>query len=91
MNVSSANPDPESLGTKRRRPPSVEPLALSPEAAAEALSISRDHLDQLEAMGKTPQPLKLGARKIYNRRELQAWLDAGCPDRATFERQKSRT
>ena len=77
------------MPTAKEPRPAVEPLALGPASAAAAIGISRDLLDSLEAQGKTPAPIKLGSRKIYNRRELQSWLDSGAPDRAAWERLKN--
>jgi predicted DNA-binding transcriptional regulator AlpA len=67
----------------------AESIGLSPEHAAAGLSISRDLLDSLVAQGKAPMPLSLGGRKVFNRAELQAWLDAGAPDRKAWEKLKA--
>lgn len=29
--------------------------------------------------GKMPRPVKLGSRVLWRRRELEKWIDAGCP------------
>ena len=76
------------MKTKEPRP-AVEPLALGAADAAAALGISRDHLDSLDSQGKLPSSVRLGARKLWSRSILAAWLDEGCPDRATWERLKT--
>lgn len=34
---------------------------------------------------KCPAPIKLGGCTRWRRVELEAWAEAGCPDRATWE------
>jgi predicted DNA-binding transcriptional regulator AlpA len=46
---------------------------------------------RMHAAGKVPQPVKLGGRTLWRRQEVEAWIDAGCPDRKTWEAmQKAR-
>jgi predicted DNA-binding transcriptional regulator AlpA len=40
----------------------------------------RDH-----AAGRIPAPVKLGGRTLWRVAELRAWVEAGCPDRRTWE------
>lgn len=57
-------------------------LLLSAEEAARLLGIARSHLYQLHSSGRLgPLPVKLGKRSLWNRKELEAWTDAGCPVR----------
>ena len=65
-----------------------QPLALGRDAAAAALGISADLLDRMEQAGKIPAPIRLGKRKLYSRTELEAWLAAGAPNRAVWERMR---
>ena len=52
-------------------------------------SISRAQWFKLSASGRTPAPIRLGTRRpVYLIAELQAWLEAGAPDRATWIRMK---
>lgn len=57
--------------------------------------ISRGQWFKLAASGRTPLPsARLGARRpVFLIAELEAWLQAGAPDRATWQqiREKSLT
>jgi predicted DNA-binding transcriptional regulator AlpA len=47
--------------------------------------ISRGQWYRLAASGKTPLPVRLGTRRpVYIISELEAWLNAGAPDRVTW-------
>ena len=48
--------------------------------AAELLQISTRTIDQLKREGRMPQPNRIGRAVRWNRSELVAWADAGCPD-----------
>jgi predicted DNA-binding transcriptional regulator AlpA len=49
--------------------------------------ISRAQWFKLAASGRTPLPVRLGTRRpVYLLDELEAWLRAGAPDRATWQR-----
>jgi hypothetical protein len=41
--------------------------------------------------GKLPRPIKLGARTVWVLSEIRAWLSAGAPERAEWERMKQYT
>lgn len=61
----------------------TEPLLLSAEKAAELLGgISRSQFYRLSSAGKIgPLPHKRLGRTLWNRKELESWVDAGCPSR----------
>lgn len=63
----------------------VERLALPAGDVASLLGISLRHLRALDASGRLPRPVRLGRAVRWNRAELRAWLDAGCPPRAEWE------
>jgi predicted DNA-binding transcriptional regulator AlpA len=49
--------------------------------------ISRAQWFKLAASGRTPLPVRLGTRRpVYLIDELESWLRAGAPDRATWQR-----
>jgi hypothetical protein len=52
--------------------------------------ISRAQWFKLSSSGRAPLPsARLGSRRpVYLIRELEAWLQAGAPDRATWKRMK---
>jgi predicted DNA-binding transcriptional regulator AlpA len=75
--------------------PDVLPMPLSPMlvGAKEAgrlcgrseASWWRDH-----AAGRCPAPIKLGGKTLWRIEELRQWVDAGCPDRKTWEAIETR-
>lgn len=74
--------------TAAETPPS--PLAVAAKKAAEMLDISRAQFMKLHAVGKVPMPVRLGTRAPRWRvAELSDWLDAGCPDRQTWDRMRA--
>ena len=64
----------------------TEPLLLSPEGAAEALSISRRELYRLARTGRLgPEAIKLGGCARYRADELRRWVEHGCPPRREWQ------
>lgn len=53
--------------------------------ASALLGISQASLRRHRAAGLVPAPLEIGGRVLWLEAELLAWLDAGCPDRKTWE------
>jgi predicted DNA-binding transcriptional regulator AlpA len=61
------------------------PRALATACPWDACGISRGQWYKLAAAGKTPLPVRLGTRRpVYIIAELEGWLRAGAPDRATW-------
>ncbi|HEX4607903.1 MAG TPA: hypothetical protein VH092_06845 [Urbifossiella sp.] len=73
--------DPTTPAQRRRRLP---PGLLRREAAAGFCSAGVSTWDRWTAAGLTPAPVKIGGAVLWSRRELAAWIDHGCPDRATW-------
>jgi len=71
----------------------VPQLALSAAEVAKLLGVSERHVWALHSSGRLPRPIRLGRAVRWNVAELQAWLDAGAPERFRWEtlRQKGRT
>ena len=66
--------------------PSQTPrLALSVEEVAEVLGISRAHVWRLHSSGHIPRPVRLGRSVRWDRKTLEAWLEAGGPPRDRWE------
>ena len=65
-------------------------LLISTAEVAALLTVSVRHLRRLHASGKVPAPVKVGAAIRWNREEIERWVAAGCPDRATWEVLNSR-
>lgn len=58
----------------------------TPGELAEELALSRKTIDRMDAAGKLPRALRIGARaKRWRREEIQAWLAAGGPPREEWE------
>jgi hypothetical protein len=64
-------------------------LAADAGGVARMLGVSKRSVHTYDAAGLIPRPFKLSGRTLWNVAELRRWLDAGSPDRATWERMKS--
>jgi predicted DNA-binding transcriptional regulator AlpA len=42
-------------------------------------------LERDQAAGRIPRPLRIGRSKRWPVAEIAAWIEAGCPDRRTWE------
>ena len=62
-------------------------LLLSAEEAAELIGVGRTHFYALHSSGRLgPMPVQLGRRTLWNRKELESWVAAGCPAREQWLR-----
>ncbi len=60
--------------------PMVPAELLDVRAVSELLgSCSIRHVYRLADAGRMPRPVKLGSLVRWRRRELEAWISAGCP------------
>lgn len=66
-------------------------LALTAAAAAKLLDISIRHFWKLNATARIPRPVRLGRSVRWQLRELEEWLQAGCPARLEWERRRAST
>jgi len=67
-------------------PPSErQALLVGRKQAAQVCSVSSRTWDRLTSSGKTPKAVRLGGRPLWRVDELRAWVEAGCPDRRTWE------
>ncbi len=62
--------------------PAVEPAAalLDVRAVAALLDCSCPHVRRLADAGRMPRPLRLGSLLRWRRTDLDAWIQAGCPN-----------
>ena len=77
----------ERLGVRRLDPddPVKYDFSLCHLGMMDACGFSRAQWFKLFASGRTPLPVRLGTRRpVYLIAELEAWLKAGAPDRATW-------
>jgi prophage regulatory protein len=58
---------------------------LSAKDMGSKLTLSKRQIFRLNYSGKIPAPVKIGGSIRWNSEEVAAWIDSGCPDRATFE------
>jgi predicted DNA-binding transcriptional regulator AlpA len=58
------------------------------ERLAKLLSAGLRSIRAWDAAGKLPRPVKIGGRVVWVVSEIRAWLEAGAPDRATWEARK---
>ena len=60
----------------------MEPLLLSAEDSAKLLGIGRALFYSMHSSGRLgPLSIHFGRRALWDRKELQAWVDADCPPR----------
>jgi predicted DNA-binding transcriptional regulator AlpA len=59
-------------------------LLVSDAVAASLVGLSRSSWWRLHARGMTPAGIKLGRSVRWDRAELERWVQAKCPDRATW-------
>src|SRR6516162_6860453 len=69
----------------KERPTKLESLLIPDTVAAALAGIGRSTWWRLHAAGKTPAAIKIGRAVRWNRAEIVAWIEAGCPDRLTWE------
>ena len=62
-----------------------QPLAISARQLAAMLGVSIRQVWRLNETGKLPKPLWLGGSRKWLRKEIEAFLEAGCPDRESWE------
>lgn len=67
---------------------SPEVLALRAKEAAAMFGVSKRTWDRWKSAGKCPPWFVLGGMHLWRIADLQAWVAAGFPDRATFEAQR---
>ena len=64
------------------------PLAFSAQQLADRLGASLRHIRRLDSAGKIPRPIRLGRSVRWPVQEIKDWMDAGGPDRRTWEAMK---
>ena len=61
-------------------------LLVSADTGAKLLGIGRSHFYGLHSSGRLgPMPVKLGNRTLWRRKDLELWVDAGCPGRQQWQ------
>ena len=67
-----------------------DPLLVSARELARQIGVSLRHIWRLNSMGKLPKPLKIGHSVRWISSEIEAWLEAGAPDRKKWEAMKKQ-
>jgi predicted DNA-binding transcriptional regulator AlpA len=60
-------------------------LAINATQLAEMLCISSRSIWRLNDSGKLPKPIRLGGSVRWNKKEIETWVEAGCPTRKHWE------
>ena len=63
----------------------VQPLLVGAAVAGRMCGRSEASWWRDHAAGRVPAPVRLGGRTLWRVCELREWVDAGCPDRRTWE------
>ncbi len=61
------------------------PLAVSAKELGALLGVSLRQVWRLNSTGKLPKPIRLGGSVRWRRDEIIAFVEAGCPDRQTWD------
>ncbi len=64
------------------------PLVVSAKVLAQLLGVSVRQVWRLNATAKLPKPIRLGGSVKWLRKEIDAFVEAGCPNRQTWEAMK---
>jgi len=67
-----------------------QPLAIRAKELAALLGVSLRQVWRLSSSGKLPKPLRLGGSVRWSLKEIEAFVEAGCPDRQTWEEVKTQ-
>ncbi len=62
-----------------------QPLAIRAKELAALLGVSLRQVWRLSSSGKLPKPLRLGGSVRWSLKEIEAFVEAGCPDRQSWE------
>lgn len=71
--------------TQPNPPAQTEARLFDADQLAELFGCSRRHVERMDSAGKLPAAIRIGRLKRWKQAELRAWLDAGAPDRRTWE------
>lgn len=77
------------VATGRLRAESRVPLLIGIGDLAALLSRSVPSLHRDDAAGRLPAAVRLGGAKRWRYDEIAAWVEAGCPDRRTWDALRS--
>lgn len=61
------------------------PLLVDAKTAARLCGIGTSTFWRWDGAGRIPRPVRLGGTTRWRLAELEAWIEAGCPDRAAWK------
>lgn len=61
------------------------PLVVDARRLAALLSAGVRTVRTWDSAGRLPAPVRIGGRVVWRTEEIRAWLEAGAPDRSTWE------
>ena len=61
------------------------PRLLSAKQLGHQLGVDVRTIRRYDAAGKLPRPIRFGGSVRWRQEEIDLWLDAGCPNRKTWE------
>ena len=67
----------------------LEPLVVDAKQLAQLLTCGVRTVRTLDASGKLPKPIRIGGSVVWLLNEICEWLEAGAPDRETWEARKA--
>ena len=67
----------------------IEPLLVNPREAAAMLGLSMATFWRWHASGELPRGIKKSGKRLFSVAELRAFVEAGMPARAEWERQQA--
>ncbi len=66
--------------------PHSDALTMTAAEVGRELQVSTKSINRMHAAGRLPTPIVVGARSLrWARKKIIEWMNAGCPDRVTFE------
>lgn len=65
-----------------------QPMVLSAMRLSQRLGVSLRHIRRMDSAGKLPRPVRLGKVVLWKVDEINSWLNAGAPERKTWEQMK---
>jgi predicted DNA-binding transcriptional regulator AlpA len=74
----------------RSAPAPADPLLIDAAGLADMLCWSLRSIRRADASGMVPRPVRFGKSVRWRLKEIEAWVEAGCPDRKTWERMARR-
>lgn len=66
-------------------PEAIKSVLISGNDLAKLLDVDLRTVRKFDYSGKLPRPVRLGKSVKWRVEEIQRWIDAGCPDRKTWE------